>query len=98
MTSSLLTFKFFKAFSNYSSLVPFEYVLAVSKKLIPKSRACFTISSVCFSSKVQSCIVPAFPKLIHPKHTLDTFIFVCPNVVYFKFITSYLFKFDLSNT
>ena len=67
---------------RYSSLVPAEYPLAVSKKLMPRSRAWRMTVSLCPSSSVQSCIVPACPKLIQPTHSLEISMPVVPNFVY----------------
>ena len=38
--------------------------------------------SLSFSFNVQSCIVPALPKLIQPTHSLEIFISVFPRLVY----------------
>ena len=86
----ILEIFFLSAFPRYSSLVPSEYPFAVSKKLIPRSRACFTISSVPDSSSVQSCSVPGFPKLMQPTQSFDTSMSVFPNFAYSIFTNPFI--------
>lgn len=56
--------------------------LEQGEKLMPPA----TIESITFSlscaSSVQSCIVPAFPKLMHPMQSFDTSISVFPSFAY----------------
>ena len=59
---------------------PILYILAVSKKFIPKSKALLTIG---FAWSISSCYSLSFPKDIIPKHIRDTSNPVFPNLMYF---------------
>ena len=49
---------------------------------MPRSSACFTTSAVAASSSVQSCSVPALPKLMQLTQTFEISMSVFPNFVY----------------
>ena len=63
-----------------TSLAPCEYVSAVSKKVTPPSTADFTIGSAAASSRTHGRSL-LLPKLIMPRHTLDTRTPVRPRLV-----------------
>jgi hypothetical protein len=66
----------------YSSLVPPEYTLAVSKKLMPASSAALIVSSANASSRVQGRVVPPSPQLMQPTVIRETSSPVLPSLVY----------------
>jgi hypothetical protein len=66
-----------------SSLRPDEYTLAVSKKLIPASSACRTMSRQAASSSVHGRPrSPGSPKLMHPSVITETSSPVLPSFPY----------------
>lgn len=69
------------AFPRTRSDSPFEYMLAVSKKLIPSSMARSTSSSPASSSNTHSRH-SGVPKLIQPRQMRETSMPVSPSVVY----------------
>src|SRR4029453_3252453 len=64
-----------------TSLAPPGYVLAGSKNVMPPSTAALTIGSAAVSSRTHGRSL-SFPKLIMPRHTLDTLRPVRPRFVY----------------
>src|SRR5437588_11404997 len=64
-----------------TSLAPFEYVSAVSKKFTPPSTAARTMVSAAFSSTTHGRSL-SFPKPIMPRQTRDTRRPVAPSFTY----------------
>jgi hypothetical protein len=70
-----------RAFPRTRSLSPFEYMLAVSKKLIPRSIARST-SSRPYASPLTHSRQSGSPKLIQPRQIFETSMPVDPSVAY----------------
>jgi hypothetical protein len=80
---------FFRKRPTTSSLAPLEYTFAVSKKLIPRSSACFRNGWLCSSLSAHACR-PAFgspaaggrPYVMHPRQMRETLSPVLPKFTY----------------
>ena len=70
-----LGYNFFDTANGYSAGTSEEYLGKALKKNVARNQ-------VVIASNVQSCMVPAFPKLMQPTHNFDTSISVFPSLPY----------------